>query len=125
MRNVTGATDETIASTEKFIGELVKTTTFTDSQMRPALSALAVATGDVTKAQDLLTTAQDISIATGTDLEQVSQALARASQGNFKALQALSPTLRDNIKEGQSFNQILEELNANFGGDYLWSALLT
>jgi hypothetical protein len=116
LRNVTGATDETIASTEEFISGLMKTTTFTDSQMRPALSALAVATGDVTKAQDLLTTAQDIAVATGSDLEQVSAALAKASQGNFKALQQLSPTLRDNIKEGQSFNQILQELNTNFGG---------
>jgi hypothetical protein len=116
LRNVTGATDETVASTEKFIAELAKTTTFTDSQMRPALSALAVATGDVTRAQELLTTAQDISIATGTDLGQVSEALAKASQGNMKALQSLSPTLRDNIKEGQSFNQVLQELNTNFGG---------
>ncbi len=116
LRNVTGATDETIASTEKFIAELAKTTTFTDSQMRPALQSLAVVTGDVTKAQELLTTAQDISIATGTDLQQVSDALAKASTGNMKALQSLSPTLRDNIKEGQSFNQVLAELNANFGG---------
>lgn len=116
LRNVTGATDETIASTEEFISGLMKTTTFTDSQMRPALSALAVATGDVTTAQNLLTTAQDIAVATGADLESVSQALAKASQGNHKALQQLSPTLRDNIKEGQSFNQILQELNRNFGG---------
>jgi hypothetical protein len=116
LRNVTGATDETIASTEKFISGLMKTTTFTDSQMRPALSALAVATGDVTTAQNLLTTAQDIAVATGADLESVSWALAKASQGNYKALQQLSPTLRDNVKEGQSFNQILQELNRNFGG---------
>lgn len=116
LQNVTGATDEAVASTEKFIAGLAKTTTFSDSQLRPALSSLVVATGDLTEAQKLLTTAQDISIATGTDLQQVSDALAKASNGNMKALQALSPTLRDNIKEGESFNQVLAELQMNFGG---------
>jgi hypothetical protein len=116
LQKVVGATDEAVASTEKFIANLAKTTTFSDSQLRPALSSLVVATGDLTRAQDLLTTAQDISVATGTDLQQVSEALAKASNGNMKALQALSPTLRDNIKEGQSFDQVLRELQANFGG---------
>lgn len=116
LRNVVGASDEAVASTEKFIAGLAKTTTFSDSQLRPALSSLVVATGDLTRAQDLLTVAQDVSIATGTDLQQVSDALAKASNGNMKALQALSPTLRDNIKEGQSFDQVLRELQANFGG---------
>ena len=116
LQNVVGATDEAVASTEKFIAGLAKTTTFSDSQLRPALSSLVVATGDLTRAQDLLTVAQDVSIATGTDLQQVSDALAKASNGNMKALQALSPTLRDNIKEGQSFDQVLRELQANFGG---------
>ena len=116
LQNVVGATDEAVASTEKFIAGLAKTTTFSDSQLRPALSALVVGTGDLTRAQELLTVAQDISVATGTDLEQTSQALARAANGNMKALQALSPTLRDNIKEGQSFDQVLRELQGNFGG---------
>ena len=116
LQNVVGATDEAVASTEKFIANLAKTTTFSDSQLRPALSSLVVATGDLTRAQGLLTVAQDISVATGTDLQQVSEALAKASNGNMKALQALSPTLRDNIKEGQSFDQVLRELQANFGG---------
>ena len=116
LQKVVGATDEAVASTEKFIAGLAKTTTFSDSQLRPALSSLVVATGDLTRAQDLLTVAQDISVATGTDLQQTSDALARAANGNMKALQALSPTLRDNIKEGQSFDQVLRELQANFGG---------
>jgi len=116
LQKVVGATDEAVASTEKFIEGLAKTTTFSDSQLRPALSSLVVATGDLTRAQDLLTVAQDISVATGTDLQQTSEALARAANGNMKALQALSPTLRDNIKEGQSFDQVLRELQANFGG---------
>jgi len=116
LRNVTGATDGAVAATEAFIASIEKETTFTGSQLRPALSSLVVATGDVTRAQELLTTAQDISVATGMDLQQVSEALAKASTGNMKALQALSPTLRDNIKEGQSFNQVLAELQGNFGG---------
>ena len=116
LRNTTNATEETIAATEDYIASLAKNSIFTDSQMRPALEALVRTTGDVGKAQGSLQLAMDISAATGQDLVSVSSALARAHTGNFKALQQLSPMLRDNIKEGQSLDEIFKELTTTFGG---------
>lgn len=116
LQNVTGATDEVVAANEQFISGLQRTTTFSDSEMRPALAALVAATGDLAEAQGMLRLAQDISIGTGLSLVDVSSALAKASNDNFKSLKALSPALADNIKEGQSLEQIFAELSATFGG---------
>lgn len=116
LQNVTGATDDVVAANEQFISGLQRTTTFSDSEMRPALAALVAATGDLAEAQGMLRLAQDISIGTGLSLVDVSQALAKASNDNFKSLKALSPALADNIKEGQTLDQIFAELSATFGG---------
>jgi len=116
LRNTVGATDEAIAANEEYIASLARGSTFTDSQLRPALEALVRTTGSVEKAQGSLGLAMDISAATGQDLTSVSQALARAHTGNFRALQMLSPMLRDNIKEGQSLDDIFKELTTTFGG---------
>lgn len=116
LRQTAGATEETIAATEAFFAAQMKTTTFTDSEMRPAFEALVRTTGDVGKAQDLLGLAMDVAAGTGQGLTEVSTALARAQTGQYKALQQLSPMLRDNIKEGQSLDQIYGELTQTFGG---------
>jgi len=58
----------------------------------------------------------DISVATGIPLVQVTDALGKAYNGNFKSLKALSPALNDNIKEGQNLDQIFQELTNTFGG---------
>ena len=116
LRNTTGATKEQIEANEEYIASLARSSTFTDSEMRPALEALVRTTGDVGKAQESLRLAMDISAATGQGLVEVSSALARAHTGNFRALQQLSPMLRDNIKEGQSLDQIFKELTDTFGG---------
>lgn len=113
---VAGATKETIAETEAFIAAQMRSTTFTDSEMRPALDGLVRSSGDVAKAQQQLKLAMDISTQTGVPLVQVSEALARANNDNFKSLKALSPALADNIKEGQSLDQIFAELTQTFGG---------
>lgn len=116
LRNVVGATDEAIASTEKFIEEQAKSTTFTDSEMRPALQSLVAATGDLVSAQQQLTLAQDIAAGTGRPLVDVADALAKANAGNMKSLQELSPSIRDNIKEGEGLSSVLQELANQFGG---------
>ena len=116
LRNTVGATDEAIAATEEFIGQLAKTTTSTDSELRPALENLVRTTGSLEAAQQQLTLAQDIAAGTGRPLVEVADALAKANAGNMKSLQALSPSIRDNIKEGQGLNTVLQELANTFGG---------
>jgi len=116
LSTVAGATKETIAETEAFIAAQMRSTTFTDSEMRPALEGLVRSTGNVAEAQKQLKLAMDISTQTGVPLVEVSQALARANNDNFKSLKALSPALADNIKEGQSLDKIFAELTQTFGG---------
>ena len=112
----TKATDAQIASVEDYISSLGQSVAVADDEARPALQALIVATKDVTKAQDLLNVAIDVSAGTGKDLATVSDALAKAYAGNMRGLQALSPELKNMIKDGASLEQVLATLQTNFGG---------
>lgn len=116
LTNTTGATRFAVAETEKFIGKMQFATGIADSQLRPALGNLARATGDVTKAQELLGLAMDISAATGNDLETVSLALAKAQNGNLGALTRLGVPLDQNIIKTKDFTKATEELAKTFGG---------
>ena len=112
----TGATDLQVASVEKYISSLGQSVAISDSEARPALQALIVATKDVTKAQDLLNIAIDISAGTGKDLASVSDALAKAYKGNMRGLKALSPELKKMIDDGAELDDVLVVLKKNFGG---------
>lgn len=116
MQNVVGATDATVAATEDMISAMSRATGTADSELRPAFAALLVGTKNVGEATDALSLAQDVSIATGTDLATVSDALAKAYAGNMKGLQALSPEMKGLIKEGASLDTVMMALNDNFGG---------
>jgi hypothetical protein len=116
LKATTKATDAIVASTEDWISEQGKLLGVTDDQLRPALSKLARATGDVEKAQRLANQAMDISVATGKPLETVVAALEKAYGGNMTALQRLAPEYRDLIKEGASFEEVMAELAKTTGG---------
>ena len=122
MQNVVGATDATVAATEDMIAAMSRATGTADSELRPAFSALLVGTKDIGDATKALTLAQDISIATGTNLVTVSDALAKAYAGNMKGLQALSPEMKGLIKEGASLDVVMMALADNFGGAAAQSA---
>ena len=89
LKNVTGATNDQIAAVEKQITKLSLANGVADDQLRPAYQRLATATGDLTKANDALTLALDISAATGKDLNAVSNALGKAYEGNTSSLARL------------------------------------
>jgi hypothetical protein len=112
----TKATDAQIASVEKYISSLGASVAISDDEARPAFQALVVATKDLTKAQDLLNIAIDVSAATSTDLTTVSDALAKAYAGNMRGLQALSPEIKAMVKDGASLEEVLAVLTENFGG---------
>jgi len=116
IRASTKATDKQIKGVEEYISSLGQSVAVSDGDARPALQALVVATKDVTKAQDLLNIAIDISAGTGKDLASVSDALAKAYAGNMRGLQALSPELKAMIKDGASLDEVLGVLKTNFGG---------
>jgi hypothetical protein len=116
LKATTKATDAIVASTEDWITEQGKLLGVTDDQLRPALSKLARATGSVEKAQRLANQAMDISVATGKPLETVVAALEKAYGGNMTALQRLAPEYRDLIKEGASFEEVMDKLAKTTGG---------
>ena len=112
----TGATDATIKSVERYIDQLGKTVAITDTEARPAFAKLALATKDVTKAQDLMSIAIDTAAATSKPLAEVAEAMSRGFAGNTKGLKALSPELMLLIKNGASAAEAFAVLEKNFGG---------
>ena len=116
LRNATGATNEMIASVEKQILKTSLATGVTDDQLRPALSRLALSTGDVTKAQDLLSLALDISQATGKGLDSVANSLGKAYDGNTAALGKLGIGLSAAELKTMSFTDVQGKLSDLFGG---------
>jgi len=109
MRNVINATDEQIATAEQFIQQMQLQTAILDDDLRPAYSTLIRSTKDASKAQSLLALAADISAGTGKDLGMVTQALAKAYNGQLASLNKLVPGI-------SKAKNPMEELNIQFGG---------
>ena len=116
LKNATGATNDMIASVEKQILKTSLATGVTDEKLRPALSRLALSTGDVTKAQDLLSLALDISQATGKGLDSVANSLGKAYDGNTAALGKLGIGLSAAELKAMSFTEVQGKLSDLFGG---------
>lgn len=114
--NVTNATDAQIASVEKQISAMQMATGVADEELRPAFASLLRGTNNVAMATDALSLAMDISAGTGQDLAGVSDALAKAYGGNFKALKQLSPEIYGMIKDGASLDDVMAALAGTFGG---------
>ena len=111
-----GANEALTQSAERYISVTQLRTGTSDTELRSSLGTLIRATGDLTRSQNLLNTAQDISAATGKDLASVSLALAKASQGQFTALSRLGIPLDEATKKSKDFDKVLGLLNDQFGG---------
>ena len=116
LENATGATQAQIKATEDSILQMSLATGVADDQLRPALGRLVRSTGDITKAQDLLSTALDISAATGKPLEAVANSLGKAYDGNTAALGKLGIGLDAAELKTMSFEQVQGRLTELFGG---------
>jgi hypothetical protein len=116
LENATGATKAQIAATEDSIDKMARATGVADDQLRPALSRLALSTGNVSKAQELLSLALDISTQTGKPLEGVANALGKAYDGNTAALGRLGIGLTAAELKAMSFTDVQTKLSDLFGG---------
>ena len=116
LKNATGATDDMIKSVEKQILQTSLATGVADDKLRPALQRLSLSTNDVTKAQDLLNLALDISQATGKGLDSVANALGKAYDGNTAALGKLGIGLSTAELKAMSFEETQTRLSDLFGG---------
>ena len=99
-----------------FLGDLEKTSGVLDDKLRPAFQTLITTTGSVTKSQDLLTLALDVSAGSSVDLVTVAQDLSRAYTGNTRGLKKYSLGLSDAQLKTKNFEQIQGLLNRQFSG---------
>ena len=114
LKNVTGATDAQIAATEDYITKTSLAFGVTDDDLRPSLERLARATGDVEKAQKLQTVAIDVAAGSGKSLEAVTNAMAKAAEGNTAALSKLGIGLTSAQLKTMSMDQITAKLANTF-----------
>jgi hypothetical protein len=103
-------------SVENYIANLQKTTGVLDDQLRPAFQQLLTVTGSITKSQDALNTALNVSAATGKSLSEVSAALTRAYSGNTAGLSRLGAGISKATLKTGDMDKILGELNQKFAG---------
>ena len=116
LTNVTGANDAQVKSVEDFISKTSVAAAVADDELRPALDSLVRGTGDITKAQELMGLALDVSAGTGKDLGSVSDALSKAFNGNFKSLKALDPALATLIEDGATTDEVFAAMGETFSG---------
>jgi phage-related protein len=114
LKNVTNATDNQIAATEDYITKTSLAFGVTDDELRPSLERLARATGDVEKAQKLQTVAIDVAAGSGKSLEVVTNAMAKAAEGNTAALGKLGIGLTSAQLKTMSMDEITAKLADTF-----------
>jgi hypothetical protein len=116
IRRLTGASDSALAANEAWIDSTSRSVGIMDDELRPALAGLVRATGDVTKAHDLMRLALDTSAATGKPLASVTAALSKAYGGSYGALTKLDPALKSVATSGAKFADVQAALNKQVEG---------
>ena len=101
---------------ERYISELSAMSGVTDDQLRPAMQRLLQTTGSVTKSQELLTQALDISRGSGIDYETVVADLSAAYVGNTKGLKKYSLGLSQAELKTMSFADVQSKFASTFKG---------
>jgi hypothetical protein len=116
LKNTTAATELQTAAVEDYILKTEIATGIVDDKLRPSLDRLVRSTHNVKEAEKLQTVAMDISAGTGKDLQAVTEALAKAHDGNFAALKRMGVPLDDNITKTKDFQGAVKELAKTFEG---------
>jgi uncharacterized membrane protein YjjP (DUF1212 family) len=116
LQNVTGAGAAQTAQIEDQISAMSRASGIADTEYRASLEALVRGTKDVDLAMKDMNLVMDISTALQMDSATVADALAKAYQGNFKALRSLTPEMATMIKEGATLDEVMNVLGGTFGG---------
>ena len=99
-----------------FVKDLETSSAIADDVLRPALQALLTTTGSLTKSQELLSNAIQISRASGIDLATVSEDLAKGFVGVTRGLRKYNTGLTQAELKSKSFNEILGIMLARSAG---------
>lgn len=116
LRNVTNATDAQIAAVEDQITKTSLLTGVTDDELRPSFERLLRATSDSDKALKLQSVALDVAAGSGKSLETVTNAMAKAAEGNAGALAKLGIGLSAAELKTMDMEAITAKLAETFGG---------
>ena len=116
LRNTVGATDGAIAGVEKHITALQKQFSVVDDELRPAFGRLAAAFGSTTAAQEAMQIALDVSAFAGVDLATATEAIIKASQGQYKSLNKLVPGIGAATIATKDFGKITDKVSKIVGG---------
>jgi len=101
---------------EAFISKMQSQTGVLDDFLRPAFAKLAGVTGSVTKTQELLALAFDVSSGSTLDYASAVQLLSQAYVGNNKGLRQLDLGLTQAEIKAMSFDDVMALLNERFAG---------
>jgi hypothetical protein len=101
---------------EKFISGLAGVSGVTDDQLRPSMQKLLQTTGSLTKSQELLIQALDISRGSGVKYEDVVNDLSLAYVGQTKGLKKYYLGLSTAELSAMSFAEIQKKLTKQFTG---------
>ncbi len=116
LQNVTNATDAQIAAVENQILQTSLLTGLTDDQLRPSFERFVRATKDSDEALKLQKVAIDVAAGSGKSLEAVTNAMARAAEGNTGALSRLGVGLTAAQLKTMSMDEVTKSLAVTFGG---------
>ena len=101
---------------EEFISNLSKASGVTDDVLRPAMQKLLQTTGSVTKSQELLNQALDISRGSGVAYETVVEDLTKAYVGQTRGLNKYKLGVSAAELKTMKFADVQEKLNNQFSG---------
>ena len=101
---------------EYYIANLEKMTGVLDDNLRPAFQTLLTASGSLTRSQNALAVALDVSAATGKSVIEVSQAMAKGFSGQTTALSRLGAGLSKATLATGNMDLIMAELQDKFSG---------
>jgi hypothetical protein len=114
--NVAGATQKTVDEVLAYSRATELATGVTEDELRPSLNRLAIATGDAQKAMQLQGLALDVAAGSGKSLDAVTQALAKAYEGNTASLGRLGIGISAAELKTMSFEDITKRLSETFAG---------
>jgi hypothetical protein len=101
---------------EDYIYSLERSLGIADTELRPAYDRLVRSLGDTEKAQGALQLALDVSAGSGKSLQQVTEALGKAYDGNISGLSRLGAGIDAATIRTGDMNKITAQLSDTFSG---------
>jgi hypothetical protein len=123
IKENTDATDDQIKAVHDYTDATEIAAAVNEEELRPAFANLVRATKDVTKAQDLMAIALDVSAGAGVPLEQVTKAMARSIGGSDTALRKLLPSLRKSKNPMEDLGKAFKGANEEAAKQKTWERM--